>query len=218
MPSDVAPADTADQVHKLAGTIRDAYLIGVGRTLILVRHGEAERVGTGDRYDPHLSETGQSQAVAVAARLAAWKTSSHIELFTSPRQRAAQTAHAIGKGLGLTPEIEPRLSEVGGRGAPTAIRLPDTRAGLARFEWGAPDKPFQPTAVAGIKATLERSSSEVVIAVTHGGVINAYVSHLLELDCEFFFLPDHTSLTIARVLDGRVALDRLNDSGHLNRL
>jgi probable phosphoglycerate mutase len=207
--------DAARQVNDLIRVISDAYLIGVGRTLVLVRHGEAERVAGGDRYDPRLSATGRAQAAAVASRLSEWTRPDGLALFASPRRRAAETAQAIADRIGVTVETEPGLAEVGEKGAPAAIRLADTDAGIARFEWDVPDRPFQPGAVAGVGATLERSSAELVIAVSHGGVINAYVSHLLGMNCEFFFLPDHTSLTIVRVLGKRVALDRLNDAGHL---
>ncbi len=210
--------DTAMQVGNLVEMIHDAYLIGVGRILVLVRHGEAEQVDTGDRYDPQLSTTGRSQVQAVATRLADWPGAGEAALFTSPLRRAAQTAQAIADSLGLTPETEPELAEVGKKAAPSAIRLPDTNAGLARFEWDSSNKTFQSTAIAGITDILDRSSSGMVIAVTHGGVINAYTSYLLGLNCEFFFLPESTSLTIARILNGRVALDRLNDTGHLDSL
>jgi len=51
--------------------------------------------------------------------------------------------------------------------------------------------------------------------VTHGGVINAYIGHLLGLDQDMFFLPDNASVNSV-TLDGEGRRVRfLNDVRHL---
>lgn len=205
----------AERVADLMHLMGDAYLLTTSRRLVLVRHGEARHVTKGDRYDPGLSPRGKTQAVQVATRIAMWASARDMALFTSPRRRAVETAQSIAVQTDVAPEADPGLTEVGGDGVPVAHRLPDTNGGVARFCWDVPERPFRGTATAGVDAVLARSGAELVVVVTHGGVINAYVARLLGLDCDFFFHAGHTSLTVARMMGNRVALDRLNDTGHL---
>ena len=79
--------------------------------LFLIRHGHPKQ-GTGIAYDrvpgPPLSEVGQEEARVAALFLG------HMQIqriYTSPLDRASQTAELIGAQLGLQPIIEPMLAE-----------------------------------------------------------------------------------------------------------
>jgi broad specificity phosphatase PhoE len=54
-----------------------------------------------------------------------------------------------------------------------------------------------------------------VIIVAHGGVINAYLSMVLDIPRDMFFLPGHTSISTVLVHDNLYAVKNLNDVSHL---
>ena len=77
----------------------------------LVRHGEVENpdgLVYGDLPGFNLSETGQTQAREAAARLAA---SPLAAIWSSPLQRALQTAEAIAASHHLPVRVHPQLTE-----------------------------------------------------------------------------------------------------------
>jgi broad specificity phosphatase PhoE len=211
-------SSTMSAVRSAVWAIDDAYLIHAEhRRLMLIRHGAAERVAGDDPYDPSLSEAGRDQAEALASRLARTLDGGNVAVVSSPLRRTRETAEIVCEGLGLQrqPEIEPGLAEVGGLAAPTPVALPMERGAIPQFRWDVPDGPFRPAAVAGVRAALARTAAPVVVAITHGGVMNAYVSELLDLPGEFFLYPYPTSITEVRISEDRVALVRLNDVAHL---
>ena len=78
--------------------------------LILIRHGLPERVETedGTPADPPLSEVGHEQA----RRMANWLEDQHIDhLYSSPMQRAVQTAAPLAALKGLEPELREGVAE-----------------------------------------------------------------------------------------------------------
>lgn len=78
----------------------------------LVRHGEsawnAENRLCG-RSDVPLSEVGRQQAMSLAARLTAIPFEA---LYSSPLQRALETARLISEAVGLQPVLDQRLVEL----------------------------------------------------------------------------------------------------------
>jgi probable phosphoglycerate mutase len=96
--------------------------------LFLIRHGQSTNNALDDWTlrveDPLLTESGQRQAECAALHLAAGL---HLHptarfaarrvldrLYCSPMIRAMQTAHAIGKTVGVAPEVWVDIHEVGG--------------------------------------------------------------------------------------------------------
>ena len=78
--------------------------------LILIRHGLPEHIvnDDGTPADPQLSETGHKQA----SLMADWLESQHIDrLYTSPMQRAYQTATPLGKNKNLELEVKEGIAE-----------------------------------------------------------------------------------------------------------
>ncbi len=79
--------------------------------VLLVRHGATPttgRVMPGRAPGLHLSETGKAQAAAVAGRLA---TITLDAIYTSPLERARETAAPTAAATGLVPIEEPGLLE-----------------------------------------------------------------------------------------------------------
>ncbi len=81
-------------------------------SIYLVRHGAHDRLGLyldGRRPGVPLSELGRRQAERLADRLARERVD---RVYTSPIERARQTAAPIAARLGVTLETEPALEEI----------------------------------------------------------------------------------------------------------
>jgi probable phosphoglycerate mutase len=82
---------------------------GARQRLVLIRHGETDWSRTGQhtsRTDIPLTPLGREQAEAVAAAIRGWR---FARVFTSPRQRARDTARLAG--LATAAEVLPDLAE-----------------------------------------------------------------------------------------------------------
>lgn len=204
-----------DGVRATVARLDAAYrLDGAHRRVVLVRHAKPEP-SPGGPYDPPLGEEGRRQAELLAERLGRLVDDADTAVVVSPRLRAAETGGIVAERLGVEPMLEDDVAEVGGLGAPVPIVLTEGPDVVPRFRWAEPDGPFRPVAFAAVHKVLAATSASTVVIVSHGGFINAFLSQILELDGEFFFYPRHTSLTVVRVRDRAVVLDRLNDAAHL---
>jgi broad specificity phosphatase PhoE len=57
---------------------------------------------------------------------------------------------------------------------------------------------------------------QVVVAVCHGGVINAYVGHILDIPMPLWFAPCYTGISrVAASRRGHRSVISLNETGHL---
>lgn len=159
---------------------------------VLVRHGETDynKVGRwqGAGSDPPLNPTGFDQARAIAGELEGWRVDA---LYTSPQQRARQTATVIADRLGIAPQVIDDLREMDhglwegktkeeilARWAaeyeafevdPVHVRRPggDSYSDLAARVWPA------------LEALAGRHRGEQVVLVTHGGPIRLVLSRVL---------------------------------------
>ncbi len=170
--------------------------------LILIRHGQstanARGIGQG-RADWPLSDLGRRQAEATARRVAALGTIAAV--YTSPLSRAADTAAPIAAALGLVPIPVPDLVEIdaGALSGRTWAELealhPREMAALAIAERETPHPRnrelipgWEPIAAIvariwnAIRTIAERHPGERVVVVAHGGVLNAFLTHLLDGD------------------------------------
>jgi probable phosphoglycerate mutase len=66
-----------------------------------------------------------------------------------------------------------------------------------------------------VEKLLASTGDGVVLIVTHGGVINAYLGHVLGLDQDMFFLPDYASINTVRIENGLPRVRFLNDIRHV---
>ena len=152
-------------------------------TLVLVRHGETDW-NADNRFqghaDPPLNETGRAQARALATEL---RREVFAALYTSPLQRAAETAAIIGYELGLEPRPDDALKEVdvgswsGLTRAEVEQRYPTGFARWLEFGHGWDDgetyDELGVRVVSGLVDIAAQHRDEVVLAVTHGGPIRS---------------------------------------------
>lgn len=154
--------------------------------LLLLRHGQSEWNAQGrwqGQADPPLTEHGADQA-----RLAGNWLVGHgfTGVVTSPLHRARHTAELIAEVLGLpTPEIERDLVErdVGDWSGLTVEQINERWPGLLdRWRHGKlAERPpngeyevdFRRRVMGAIHRLVDRPDDQVLLVVTHGGVIHA---------------------------------------------
>lgn len=204
------------------------------RRLYLIRHARPDYDSTehtdtphGRQYDPPLGEVGLEQADRLAARLELLARPAAI--YSSTLARARQTARVYAGRIGMSVIERDDLCEwFGGEWEakdfeqiftehPEAIDLfrnQNPAWHLAPGSERADD--FQRRCVSAVEEIIEAERAGDVMVVAHGGVINAYFSHILGIrDQDMFFLPENTSLnTVVIRGDERLAWF-LSDASHL---
>jgi probable phosphoglycerate mutase len=190
-------------------------------TVVLVRHGQAERVGAGD---PGLTAQGHVEAKQLAAGLAREQFDA---VYCSPLRRTIETAAPVCAQLGVEPHLRDGLAEFD-RKANEYVLLRDLRAaGDPRYEacmggdltsWGTDLQTFRSDALAVIGEILQTHAGGRILVVTHGGVLNVLVGSVLGLGGPwFFFLPENCSITrVVADEAGRLRLASLNETRHLH--
>ena len=201
-------------------------------TVSLVRHGK-QQVPEGaftptEWADPPLSELGQRQAATVGEAL------SHEPIdavLCSHLARAHQTANAVAAPHGLTPVVYPELREVETyRDVEDGVQLQDVLSPVMwhgvqqRFErelrwdvspFSESSAEFRARVVTVIEGILALHKGSHLAIVCHGGVINAYLGHILGLDVDMFFRPAHASVSRVLAGDGRRVIHTLNEVHYL---
>lgn len=217
----------------IAGAIAAALLTDdpAAGQLLLVRHGQ-QLSGDGrsadERRDPPLTDLGHRQAAAAAAQVAGERLAA---VYCSMMRRACQTAEPIAERHGLSAEPVEGLHEVEllrDVGADDEVRTvldgPEVSAANERFlqsrRWdvfprGETGAELRGRVVAAIEAVLARHRGESVAVVCHGGVINAYLAHLLEIRADMWFRPAHASVHRLWFAGERRVIHRLNEVEHL---
>jgi probable phosphoglycerate mutase len=194
--------------------------------LILIRHGLPLRQenAAGQPADPPLSEEGRAQAAAVAAWLAAEPFEA---LYTSPLRRARETAAPLARAQELQVRVEPDVIELdheSDRYVPLEeLKVEDPeawRALLTAEGYGGVDVPaFRQRVVGALERIIERHQGGRVAVACHGGVVNAWASHLLGLEEPLFFEPAYTSVSrFLAARSGERSIRSLNETGHLRSL
>jgi probable phosphoglycerate mutase len=75
---------------------------------------------------------------------------------------------------------------------------------------------FRDVVVEAVERVIAANRGRTVAVVCHGGVVNAYLAHVLGLETPMFYEPIYTS--IARVLaasSGQRQLQSVNEAAHL---
>ena len=179
-------------------SLQRAFLIGVeGVTEIwLVRHADVYDE-LEDASDPPLSRLGQQQAARLAQRLQSLEIRA---VYSSPHQRALQTARALRDRV----VIDPRLAEA-------RAAYSDGRVAIQE----GPDAVIQRIQDAVDDAVAADPGGRVVM-VTHGIAILTYLCHILRLAPGTLRLfPDFTSISVVRVKGDRRMAGSLCDVAHL---
>ena len=191
--------------------------------IVLVRHGLPMRVETKDgaAANPSLSRIGLAQADQASD----WLVAIDIDaIYSSPLQRARETAAPFAKRSGLKIGIEDDVSEFD-RDSSTYIPMEELKAQnyeawKAFVDGGYGDDvdvlSFQATVVRGIESIIDRHPGERVAVFCHGGVVNMWASHVLETAPRLFIDVGYAS--VSRFLcasTGERSLVSINETQHL---
>ncbi len=224
-----AEAESEPRGEPVAYYFRDLLLIGGGATrMYLVRHAQSE--GNRGEYtcpdeDPPLSEVGREQARRLAQRFDRQRVDA---VYSSPLRRAQETAGAIAGAANLKVGTLDDLREVDLGQAQTdyeAFTEEDARALRDRvanqptwdsFPGSEGSAAARRRVVAAMDRVMEECGGKRVAVVTHGGVIQTYVSLVLGLERDFVFYAFNAGITSIRAQGDRRVIWRLNDIGHLD--
>jgi broad specificity phosphatase PhoE len=178
--------------------------------LFLIRHGEPEAAWGGAVDDPGLSQTGRMQAEAAAAELT---TFGELAVLSSPMRRCRETAEPYARRVGLTPAIEPRVSEVA-----TPSGIADRRAWLLQnFPWqGGParawsDLSSELSAWRDQMLGCVRALDQDCAVFTHFIAINVIVGAALARNETIVCKPGYASITELSVEGGAIRVVRLGE-------
>lgn len=206
--------------------------------LLLIRHGESSANAEGrlqGHLDYSLSERGRRESALLAERLA------HLTidtLYSSPLSRARETAAIVSARTGLAIVERAALAErdigelAGLTRAEIRARFPQyvqARA-EARSDVRVPgyerDEDFARRVLAAVHAIIDAHAGQTAAAITHGGVIAAFVRETLGLGIvrPLTFAVSNAAITTIDVSDGdterpgrpRTQLLSLNDTCHLD--
>ena len=196
--------------------------------ILLIRHGENEYTRTGKLAGwlegVHLNEHGQKQAEAIAQRLS---KAPIIAIYSSPLERARETAAPLAKAKGLRVRIEAGLGEVryGEWTGQSLKRLARTRLwrvvqqqpSQMEFPEGETFRAVQARAVDAIEKIAREHPKDLVAAFSHGDVIKLVVAHYLGAPIDLFqrIIINTASITMLNLGQSHPTLVKLNDTGSL---
>ena len=193
--------------------------------LLLIRHAlPVRRELDAGVADPELSEKGHEQA----GHLGQYLSSEHLDaVYASSLRRAQQTAVPVVENRNLEIVIEPDVAEYDKNSSEyvpveqlKADNDPRWQAMLdGIWEQDAEDQDaFNARTIGAIERIIGAHRGERVAIVCHGGVINAYLSHLLDLEVgsRGFFYPNYTSIhRVAAASSGERSVVTINETSHL---
>ena len=197
--------------------------------LILARHGETAwnvQARYQGQTDLPLTGAGQRQAAALARRLA---RETIDVVYTSPLQRARQTAESIAAVHGLPANSDVRLSEIafGAWEGLTYGRIreqfPQALGAWEADPWNAtpPGGESLSQLAARVGSALDdvarTHAGQTVLLVSHGGPLRVLLCLGLGLapQAHWQFRLDTASVSELRLREGGSTLSYLNDTGHL---
>ncbi|MFT3854652.1 MAG: histidine phosphatase family protein [Ilumatobacteraceae bacterium] len=194
--------------------------------ILLIRHGRSADVAPGspESADPPLHEIGVEQATRLAERLAGKEihavASSHLA-------RARQTAAPLAEALGLDVEVFVDLEEVrlgdwsnGELRRRAATDDPEFLAWAATGRWdgipgGEGDDSLRTRVTTIVESLADRHRGRTVAVVCHGGVIAAYLAHVLGIERSLWMAVENTSVSVVHLGPAGPFVVTANDCHHL---
>lgn len=166
--------------------------------LYLIRHGESHvnlKEWVSGNLDEGLTDLGRQQAAALAAWLPGEVPTVHA-FYSSTMRRARETTQPLALAYGCEAQFDDRLREIGNnRYDHTAWPSDELPRHYAEY-WGS-ERPFStvtPMVEGGetfmhfrtrvglfIEELVEHHRNEVVLAVCHGGVVEASFDHIFNV-------------------------------------
>jgi 2,3-bisphosphoglycerate-dependent phosphoglycerate mutase len=203
------------------------------RRIYLIRHGKADHRSSahtvtprGETADPPLDATGREQAIALTRRLQMMPSPAAIYCSTLTRARETIAPYLEATDGTATylddlaewhlgdwelKEFEELLTEH--LEMPERVLFQNPVFVLAPKS--EPMDAFRRRVVDAIETAVAAHPDGDVWVVCHGGVINAYIGHVLGVeDQEMFFLPPNTSINTVKVDGDRRTMWFLGDDTH----
>lgn len=201
--------------------------------LLLIRHGRVDfgardflRSPRGRQWDPPLAEEGLEQAVRLTSRLRLMDPPGTILI--SPFRRCRETIEPYLEATGLPVSQVDDLGEVYiglWEGVPfeeilskdeeVARRFRDQEPMFGLAPQGETGAELRARVVPAVESGVDSVREGTVVIVTHAGVINAYLAHVMGIPHDLFFMPENTAISTVRVEGRRREMRFLNDIRHL---
>ncbi|MFT5204595.1 MAG: putative phosphoglycerate mutase [Candidatus Aldehydirespiratoraceae bacterium] len=202
--------------------------------VLFVRHGEQAFVANMalvDGVDAPLTELGQQQAAAVGDRLAAADIDA---VYTSTMQRARNTGLAIAghHDLEITedhslreihlweqlPQDKGIIESLGEDELRRIMRAANRSRRWDSYPHGENRDAFRERVVTAVEKVIASHLNQRVVIACHGGVINAYLAHVMESDLDTVSTVHHTSITTVRAMDDLRRVVQVNNFEHVRPL
>ena len=165
-------------------------------TILLVRHGQTPTTGKvlpGRAVGLHLADQGHEQAKIAALRLAELKIDA---VYSSPLERAKETAAPISKACGLRTKIERGLFECDfgewtGKELKDLMKLPEWQTvqrapSTFRFPAGESFTEMQTRMVGALDKLRKLHPGGTIVCVSHADTIKAAVAHAMGTHIDLF--------------------------------
>lgn len=166
-------------------------------TVLLVRHGQTPTTGKilpGRAKGLHLADEGRKQAEIAAERIGALGTVDAV--YSSPLERAKETAAPISKALGLKTQIDRGLFECDfgdwtGEELKKLMKLPEWQTvqrapSTFRFPNGESFTEMQTRMVTALDRLRLKHPGGTIVCVSHADTIKAAVAHALGTHIDLF--------------------------------
>jgi broad specificity phosphatase PhoE len=192
----------------------------------LLRHGEHALQGklvAGRTPGIALSERGRGEAEAAADRLAAAEI---VAVYTSPLDRAQETAAIVGQRLKLPVETRDDLNELD-FGEWTGLTFDAVRSdprwapwaahrSLSMIPGGETMRDVQRRVIETLVELRERHAEGGVVLVSHGDVIRAALVYLLGMPLDFYGRIEvgTGSISTARITGAGICVTAINQRPH----
>lgn len=199
-------------------------------TFLLIRHATTDAVGkslAGRKPGVRLNAKGRTQAEVLAARLTEAPIAS---IYSSPLERARETAEPLARQLNLEVQICNGLNEIHfgewtGRKLEELAPVPEWqrfncfRSGT-RIPGGELMLEAQARVITELERLREKHPGEVIAVITHGDLIKAAIAHYAGVHLDLFqrIEIDPASVSIVVLSDYGPRILRLNDTGALPSL
>jgi probable phosphomutase (TIGR03848 family) len=201
-------------------------------TVLLVRHGTTPSTGTllpGRAAGLHLTDKGVEQAEQAGARIAELKKVDAV--YTSPLERARQTAAPIAAATGLKVKVDRGLLECDfgdwtGAELANLMKLPEWRTvqkapSTFRFPNGESFTEMQVRIVSALDRLRTQHPGGTIVCVSHADPIKAAMAHALGTHLDLFQRIVISTCSISAVgftTDGPIALTVNSTGGSLREL
>lgn len=180
----------------MATTQRKQTATPASTTILLVRHGQTPTTGKvlpGRAKGLHLAELGHEQANIAASRIAELPITA---VYSSPLERAKETAAPISAACGLKTHVERGLSECDfgdwtGRELKDLMKLPEWQTvqrapSTFRFPNGESFIEMQTRMVSALDKLRALHPGGTIVCVSHADTIKAAVAHAMGTHIDLF--------------------------------